>query len=187
MVAMNNSHLSIVLLSLILLVNFCNSIVQDSRHPEEWFEELERQWINEGHLPELSEDEILARRSKKRRAAEVEKMVEYLKDPRLRKKDLKDIANKVDKIGRPVLMHASLTPKYIEANKDDDKDDLTWDQKADKCDKWLVRNKLIDTLCAFDVNLINHLDFPNKTTIFACTGKNLFQSSRNFMFPQRCW
>lgn len=136
-----NNHLLAIFLSFLFVFLFrpCTCIVQNSRHPDEWFEELERQWIDEGRLPELTEDEILYRRTMKRREAAADKMDKYMRKPLTKQKDAAGMATNLDRIGRPVLMHITLTQEYVEANKDSDKDDLTWDQKADRCDEWLVR------------------------------------------------
>lgn len=108
--------------------------------PPEWFEELERQWIDEGHLPELTEDEIQYRRTERRRMEAVSKLNEYMRSgSSTRKADIDGMLRKVDEIGRPILMTATLTEAYKKANKYNDQDDLTWDQEADKCDEWLVR------------------------------------------------
>lgn len=107
--------------------------------PPEWFEELERQWIDEGHLPELTEDEIQYRRTERRKLEAVSKLNEYMRSSSASQAKIDGMLRKVDEIGRPIIFTATLTEAYRKANKYDDQDDLTWDQEADKCDEWLVR------------------------------------------------
>ena len=106
-----------------------------------------KEWIRLGVMEEPSKEEQQLLASKKRQKNANMKMLQALhrSSHANREQGLFDLEEKKKRdprrhtVGRSVTMTAILTQVFIDKHKDDDKLSLTWDQMADKCDEWMVR------------------------------------------------